>query len=121
MNKRLSAADRELLKKFYAMCSMIDIRMLSAKHYSVLGKKFKVDAQLNAAAINHVGNEKSALELFRYCEIAVYRCSLDDGEEAFANISGSFARVVERYPLLRGHYEAAQLGATWSGWWYPSR
>lgn len=114
-------ADKGLIKEFYAVLSMVDMREGPANTFDHPGKpnvRITAKSTVDDTTAKILGGKNQALKLLRHCEMARLVCHHD--EAAFGYLSSAFLRVVERWPLLRGYYEAAKEGA-YPHTWYRHR
>jgi hypothetical protein len=114
-------ADKALIKEFYAMLAMLDMREGPANTFGHPGKpNVRITAKSTADEVTAriLGGKNQALKLLRHCEMARLVCRHD--ENAFGILGSAFLRIAERWPLLRSYYEGAKEGA-YPHTWYRHR
>ena len=115
-----AAAQKALIKEFYTMLAMADIKETPGSLYTIRrperGERvIRSHSSVDPATILALGGKLQALKLLRHCEMAKLVCHEDP--EMFGVLAASFLRVVEEFPVLRGYYEQAKVGAAPHTWY----
>lgn len=105
------------IKEFYTMMAMVGLKEQGGVFALTLGSKpeeIRARTEVDDVTIEALGGKRQALKLLRHVEVAKMACSID--RDIFPIIAGPFERVVEAFPILRGYYEMAKIGAAPHTW-----